>query len=223
MISMFPPNMVTDDPALPLQFLLATGLALAACLPIGSVSILTIHRAVSLGFRRAYLPTIGASVANTIFGVIAARGSGYLSAVITGERVWLKLLAGVILVFIGTRLLTHRPEGSDEPHVRQVFGSGQAGILMFTLVITNPLTLGFYIASFAALGLKSPSVLTGHSLALGGGILAGTVIWFIFLSAAASRFHLKLSLPMLETIRRVAGVVILLLGAVSLLTVLIKR
>lgn len=194
-------------------------MALIADLPIGSVSILTIQRAMSLGFRRAYLPTLGATMGSTVFGVLAALGSGYLSNVIAGGEAWLRLLAGVILIFIGTKMLTYRSEG---PEIMESFGVGQLAFFKFTLVITNPLTLAFYTAAFAAFGLESSSVFTWQSLVLGGGILTGTVVWFLLICTLASRFYRKLSNTILMRIRKGVGIIIVILGLVSAITFLLK-
>jgi threonine/homoserine/homoserine lactone efflux protein len=214
--TMFPETLVPADPSVLLQFFLAVGVALVAKLPLGSISILTIQRAMSLGFRRAFLPTLGAMTGNTIFGVLAALGSGYLSTSIIGSRIWLRFVASVVLVFIGTRLLNDRKE--DRPDTRESFGLLQLAFLKFTLVLTNPLTLGFYIAAFAALGLESPGVFAGQSFVLGGGILFGTITWFLFICAAASRFQHKASDLLLNRIRKGVGVLLIILGLVSVIS-----
>jgi threonine/homoserine/homoserine lactone efflux protein len=216
---MLPKTLIPSDPSVLLQFLLAVGVALAAKLPLGSISILTIQRAMALGFRRSFLPTLGAMTGNTIFGVIAALGSGYLSTSIIGSKIWLRLIASVVLVFIGIRLLA---DGRGErPDTRERFGLVQLASLKFTLVLTNPLTLGFYIAAFAALGLESPGVFARQSFTLGGGILFGTITWFVFICTVASRFHMKVNDLLLSRIRKGVGIFLVVLGILSGVYVLV--
>ncbi len=217
---MFHGTRVPSDLPLYLQFFLASGVALAAAAPIGAISILTIQRALSLGFWRAFRPTLGAVAGNGIYGVIAALGSGYLSTSIIGSRLWLRLIGSTILVVIGTRLLTERRKDRQDPG--ESFGLLQLGLLKFTLVLSNPLTLGFYIAAFAALGFGSPGVFTRQSLILGGGIISGALIWFTFICAAAGRFHLKVSDVLLDRIRRVIGILFVVLGILSAVSAILK-
>ena len=217
---MFPRNLFLGDSSLALQFLMAMGVSLLAKLPLGSISILTIQRAVTLGFCRAFLPTLGAMMGNAIFGVLAALGSGYLSTRLMGGRIWFQPVAGAVLMFIGARLLTSGRR--DGLKIGESFGLGQLGFLMFILVIANPLTLGFYIAAFAAMGFESPAVLSWQSFILGGGILVGTVVWFVSLCALAGRFHHKLNDSVLERIRKVVGIFILFLGVLSVSALLVK-
>ena len=210
-----------SDPHPALMFLAAAGVSLLAKLPLGSVSILTIQRAMTLGFGRAFLPTLGAMAGDAVFGVLAALGSGYVSGSILGGGNWLRLTTGIVLLFIGARLLMQKETG-DGLHDRESFGLGQLAVLKFTLVITNPLTLGFYIAAFAGLGLESPAVLAAESFVLAGGILAGALVWFVSVCALAGRFNRRIHEKTLKLIRKGVGIIILFLGAVSFIAGMVK-
>ena len=158
---------------------------------------------------------------DTVFGVLAALGSSYVSGFHMGGGNWLRLAAGIVLLFIGTRLLTQRETG-DGRQTRESFGLGQLAALKFTLAITNPLTLGFYIAAFAGLGLESPGVLAAQSLALASGILAGALVWFVSVCALAGRFNRRIHEKTLKLIRKGVGIIILFLGAVSFIAGIVK-
>ncbi|MCK5352986.1 LysE family transporter, partial [bacterium] len=217
---MFPETLIPTDPSVLLQFFLASGVALAAAAPIGAISILTIQRAISMGFWRAFLPTLGAVTGNGIFGVIAALGTGYLTTSIMGSKIWLRLIGSVILVVMGLRLSTHRKMG--KPVADESFGPIQLGMLNFTLVLSNALTLGFYLAAFAVLGLKSAHLFAGESFIMGGGIVFGALIWFISICTAASRFHLKVGDALLGRVRTGVGVLFIILGLVSAVSALVR-
>ena len=217
---LLPETLLSGDHSIPQQFLLSAGVALAAAVPIGPISILTIQRAMSMGFWRAFLPTLGAVTANGIFGVIAALGTGYLTSVIMGGEFWLRLLGSTILMAMGLRLLTHQRKEEKMP--KEGFGSWQLGLINFTLVLSNPLTLGFYLAAFTLLGLKSPHVFAGQSLVMGSGIVFGALVWFFTICIAAGKFHLRLGDGMLHRIRTGVGILFVFLGLVSAVSVLMK-
>jgi threonine/homoserine/homoserine lactone efflux protein len=218
--TMFPETLIPGDPSVPLQFFLAAGVALAAAAPIGAISILTIQRAMFLGFWRAFWPTLGAVTANGIFGVIAALGTGYLTTAIMGGRFWLRLMGSVILVAMGLKLLTHHKV--DRPVADESFGPLQLGLLNFTLVLSNPLTLGFYLAAFAVLGLKSSHLFAGESFTMGGGIVFGALLWFSFICIAAGRFHMKVGDVLMGRTRKGVGILFITLGVVSAVSVLVR-
>ncbi len=218
---MIPETLIPSDPSGPLQFFLASCVAVAAAAPIGAISILTIQRALSQGFWRAFLPTMGAVTGNGIFGVVAALGTGYLSTAILGSRFWLRLIGSVILVVMGLRLYTHHRTNIQD--LKEDFGPLQLGLLNFTLVLSNPLTLGFYLAVFALLGLKSPHLFALESFTIGGGIVFGALIWFTFICITAARFHLKVGDVFLSRIRTGVGALFILLGLVSATSVLMGK
>jgi len=210
---MLPATLIPGSPTVPVQFLLAAGVALAAAAPIGAVSILTIQRAMTLGFWRAFWPTLGAVAADGIFGVIAALGTGYLTTAIMGGSFWLRLIGSLILFVMGLTLcFGHKV---DTPATVDDFGVLQLGLLNFTLVLSNPLTLGFYLAAFTVMGLRTEHLFAWQSLAMGGGILFGSLIWFSFLCMAAGRFHLKVGDILLGRIRRGVGALLIGLGILS--------
>ncbi len=215
---MFPETLIPSDPSGPLQFFLAAGVALAAAAPIGAISILTIQRAMSIGFWRAFWPTLGAVTANGIFGVMAALGSGYLTSTIMGSTFWLRLIGSVILVVMGLRLYTHHRTSVQDS--REDFGPLQLGLINFTLVLSNPLTLGFYLTAFALLGLRSAHLFTSQSFTMGGGIVFGALVWFTFICIAAGRFHQKVSDVLLGRIRVGVGILFIILGLVSAVSIL---
>ncbi|MDF1535801.1 MAG: LysE family transporter [bacterium] len=218
---MMPETISSGGPPGLLQFFLAAGVALAAAAPIGPISILTIQRAMSLGFWRAFGPTLGAVAGDGIFGVIAALGSGYLSAAVMGGRLWLRLIASVILIVMGLRLYTrYRMERTE---LKESFGPVQLGLLNFTLVLSNPLTLGFYLGAFAMLGLSSPRLFAWQSFVMVAGIVFGALVWFTLICAAAGKFRMKVGDGLLQRVRAGVGVLFVLLGLYTAVSVLLGR
>jgi threonine/homoserine/homoserine lactone efflux protein len=204
----------------PLQFLLAAAVALAAAAPIGPIGIMTIHRAMSLGFRRAFWPTLGAAAANGIFGVIAALGSGYLTGTIMGSRFWLRLIGSVILMIMGIKVFAQ--SRASRAVSEESFGSLHLGLLNLTLVLSNPLTLAFYLAVFTMLGLKSTRLFTGQTFVLGAGIVFGVLVWFAFICVAAGRFHMKVGDALVNRVRTGVGALLTLIGFVSAVSLLLS-
>lgn len=210
-----------DVGSAPVQFALAAGVALAAAAPIGPISILTIQRAMALGFWKAFWPTLGAVAADGIFGIIAALGSGYLSTAIMGGRFWLRLIGSVILIAMGLRLYSHYKTGRTD--ARESFGLSQLALLNFTLVLSNPLTLGFYLGAFALLELRSTQLFAWQSFILAAGIVFGTLAWFTLICVAAGKFHMKVKDTMIQRVRAGVGVVFVFLGLYTAASVLMSK
>lgn len=199
-------------------FIISAVVGFGAALPLGPISILTIQRAMTLGFWRTFWPALGAIAADGLLGVVAALGSGFITAFILGNSFWLKLLGSGLLLAMGAKLLTLRPIDRAVPG--KDFGPVQLTALNFTLVLSNPLTLAFFLAAFTFLGPDPGHLLVRHSLVVGAGITFGTTIWFVFICGAAGIFHRKVGDVFLNRARAGVGglfIIIALLSAASVL------
>ncbi len=218
---MYPETLILGDPTGPLLFFLSAGVALAAAAPIGPISILTIQRAVTMGFWLAFLPTLGAVAGDAVFGVIAALGAGYITSAILGARFWLKLIGSVLLIAMGVKLFSLRSLKQND--IKENFGPWQLGFLNFTLVLSNPFTLTFYLAAFAFLGLSSGHLFARQSFFIGGGIVFGAMTWFVFICTVAGKFHMKVGGVLLGRVRTGIGALFVFLGILSAVSVALGK
>lgn len=190
----------------------------AAALPLGPISLLTIQRAMTLGFWRAFWPTSGAVAADGLLGIIAALSSGFLTAFVLGNSFWFKLFGSALLLAMGAKLLTLKPINREIPG--KDFSPLQLSTFNFTLVLSNPLTLGFFMAAFTFFGFDFNHSGWHQTLVVGVGVSFGTLLWFIFICSAAGIFHKKVDDVFLNRARAGVGglfIIIALLSAASVL------
>ncbi len=191
-------------------FVAAAFIGFAAAVPLGPISILSLQRAMAYGFFRAFLPTMGAVIADGIFGVIAALGANLISATIFQEKFWLRLVGSVLLVGLGGALLSARhrdraPHQGSSDHLRLAF-------LNFTLVLTNPLTLAFFLAAFTALGMNGAGAFHKGALIAGAGVSFGTLVWFALVCGLASLFRRRINNSLVRIMRVGMGGLFILVG-----------
>ena len=184
-------------------FLLAAAVGFASAIPMGPIGILTVSRALSKGFWRAFVPTLGAVAADGIFGLIAAFGVSFVSEALLRERFWLRLAGCALLFTVGVTLLI-RVNNSGRSG-RKSAGSRRIMAAYFTLAMSNPLTLLFYLAAFSALGLHGGADDLLDAIFISGGIVAGTIAWFLLISAIAGLFHRRIAESSLRKVRLATG------------------
>lgn len=199
-------------------FFAAAVVGFASAVPLGPIGILTIQRAITHGFWRAFWPTLGAVSADGILGIVAALGSGFITAFILGNSFWFKLFGCVLLLAMGSKLLVLKPTSTTIPE--EDFSSTHLTAVNFILVLSNPLTLAFFMAAFTFMGLNFVRPVLVQSLVVGAGVIFGTVIWFALICFVAALFHRKVGDVFLNRARAGVGglfVAIAILSAASVL------
>ena len=155
---------------------------------------------------------LGAALADTLFGCIAAFGLTAISDALIQHQAWLKLGGGAFLCAIGFRSFTteirnRRPRHSGDRNLVRDFLS------TFLLTLTNPVTILALAAISAALGVRGArpeirSPLDAWSQAYS----SATAPWWLLLAAVTLPIRGRLDPNHLEWVARVAGILLLASG-----------
>ncbi|MBM3535365.1 MAG: LysE family translocator [Alphaproteobacteria bacterium] len=183
-----------------------SGFAIAA--PVGPINVLCIRRTLVDGFGLGLASGLGAAVADTLFGAVAAFGVASVMAFLARWEGILCLFGGVVLVLLGCRGLFSRPPADDG----RIGGVGFAGAFAstFGMTIANPMTVLSFLAVFAAIGIGAPGL--GAATVLVVGVFLGSAAWWLGLSGVVSAIRHTLSEAALSWIHRSASFAILAFG-----------
>jgi threonine/homoserine/homoserine lactone efflux protein len=196
---------------------LVIGFAMAV--PIGPIGILCIRKTLAEGRSRGMVIGIGAATADMLYSSIAAFGLTFVSNTLFNQRVWMKLVGGALLLFLGIKTFRAQPR-DPQLHFKAggVLGSYLSTVL---LTLTNPLTIFAFIAVFATFGLNKDLGVFSAS-ALVGGVFTGSFLWFLTLSTGVKFFRKRLNVPRLQWVNKIAGILIIISGALAAMSVLKK-
>ena len=195
---------------------LFVGFVIAA--PVGPVGIMCIHRTICQGKLAGYVSGLGAALADTFFGAIAAFGFGFVAAPLIDHNNWLRLVGGVVLCLIGLRsLLTRKlpaPATRDRANLVGDF------ISSFLVTLTNPITIISFAAIYAAMNIPHLAGQLRWGLALTLGVFIGAAVWWLLLTIIAGAFHGRVAERGVLWINRISGAVILGFGVLLLVSLL---
>lgn len=161
------------------------GFSIAA--PVGPIGVLCIRRTLAHGRAHGFVSGLGAASADAIYGSIAAFGLTSVANILVGQQMWLRLVGGAFLLYLGIRTLLARP-ATEAAQARESASLPGAYLSTFVLTLTNPLTILSFAAVFAGLGA---GVGGGDALAVGtlvGGVFAGSALWWLLLSGGVGLF-----------------------------------
>lgn len=188
------------------------GFSIAA--PVGPIGVLTIKRTLTAGRISGFVTGMGAAMADTVYGIIAAFGLTAISSFLLTQEFWIKLIGGLFLLFLGVKSFVTKPAlkaaNVDSKGLINNF------ISTFFLTITNPTTILSFLAIFAGLGVGTTKTDYSSSITLVLGIFLGSTLWWLILSSIVSFFQSKITPDRLIWINRVSGLVIISFGIYAL-------
>jgi len=210
---------------------LVAGFLVAA--PGGPGAVICIHRTNAHGRVAGYICGFGATIADTVFGAIAALGLGFIAAELIANQDWFRIGGGVLVVGLGARLalsrqLTRRAKAQEREEEEEEDEQAQAPeparfddhianfVSAFAVMITNPITLVSFAAVFATIDIAETGEKTIWALALIAGVFAGGALWWTILITLSSLFRHRIDQRGILWVSRGAGALILIFGIIIL-------
>ncbi|HEY0072327.1 MAG TPA: LysE family transporter [Chloroflexia bacterium] len=191
---------------------LVLGFSIAA--PVGQIGILCIRRTLAEGRAFGLASGLGAATADMMYGGVAAFGLTFVSGLLLSQQVWLRLLGGLFLCYLGVRTFVSVPPENGSA------GSGH-GLLgayasTFLLTLANPTTILSFTAIFAGFGIAGEVRDYGSSALLVLGVFLGSAAWWLILSGVVGMLRSRVDRRVLVWVNRVSGATIAAFGVASL-------
>jgi threonine/homoserine/homoserine lactone efflux protein len=193
---------------------LIIGFSIAA--PVGPIGILCIRRTLSVGRISGLVSGLGAATADSLYGCVAGFGLAFISNFLVKQQIWLHLIGGAFLCYLGIKTLLAKP-------ANQAAAARENGLLgeyasTFFLTLTNPMTIISFAAIFAGLGLASTRGNYGSAGILVLGVFMGSALWWLVLSSGVGIFRKKFNTNSLQWVNRISGLIITGFGLFALLS-----
>jgi threonine/homoserine/homoserine lactone efflux protein len=185
--------------------------------PIGPLGVMCIRKTLARGHFRGLIIGLGAATIDVLYSSIAAFGLTFFSDIITGQQLWLRLVGGGLLLFLGIR--TFRGKHKDPKLFFNSNGLLESYVSALFLASTNPITFFAFVTAFAAFGLGLRlNIISACILVVG--VFLGSCLWFLTLGYIATFFRKKLESGGLLWINRVSGILIILSGVVVFMSLI---
>ncbi len=188
---------------------LIIGIAIAA--PLGPIGALCIRRTLHQGRLSGIVSGLGAALADSIYGFIAAFGVTLVSNGLVEHRFWLRLIGSLFLLYLGIRTLKASTSLQEVPSkLEDLVGDFFS---TFLLTLANPITILTFGVIFTEFGLKNleHSPTSGHIMVLG--VFLGSATWWAFLCGMVGKIRAYITPGFLRGVNLVSGSVILAFAA----------
>jgi threonine/homoserine/homoserine lactone efflux protein len=189
---------------------IAVGFSIAA--PVGPIGVLCIRRSLAEGSLMGLLTGLGAATADAAYGFVAAFGLTAVSIFLIDKQLWLSLIGGVFLCYLGIATFLRLPPNDA---VSMAGGSQLAAyVSTFLLTLSNPTTILSFVAIFAGFGLGAYASYAAAS-AMVLGVFLGSALWWIILSGSVGLLRSRLSRNRMQWVNRISGTMILAFGLIA--------
>lgn len=184
---------------------LVLGFSIAA--PVGPVGVLCIRRSMARGFRSGLVSGLGAATADAVYGTIAAAGLTLVADFLVRQQLWLGLLGGSFLLYLGIKTLISRPAVESVRVENGSVGGDYFSTLLLTL--SNPMTIFSFAAIFSGMSAQSLPVFRFSAFLLVLGVFLGSASWWLILSGSVGLLRSRVTPSFLGWINRISGLVII--------------
>ena len=184
------------------------GLTLAV--PVGPISLVCIHRTVANGRLHGIVSGLGVATADSFYAAVAFLGLTAISGLITGHQVLFRLMAGIVLIFIGMRVFRSIPAAVNPGDGQEPFLGDYLSLLV--IAIANPLTIIFFITILPGFGVVAQGTTLIAAVPFVAGVFLGSAVWWISLCGSLGAVRSRLSTENLRQINRISGILITCFG-----------
>jgi threonine/homoserine/homoserine lactone efflux protein len=190
------------------------GFAIAA--PVGPIGVLCIRRTLADGRLIGFLSGLGAATADMLYGAVAAFGLTAVQGLLVRQQVWLQVVGGLFLLYLGIRTF-FTPPADHAAEAREPRGKLSAYLTTLGLTLANPATILSFTIIFAGfrLGDASGGFLAPALLVLG--VFVGSASWWLLLSGAVGLLRDRFNSSWIRWVNRLAGIIIAGFGVAAIL------
>ena len=199
-----------------LQFLLhGIFVGIIISVPVGPVNVICLSQTLQHGRVYGFKSTIGATIADTIFAIIASFGVKIYITFITNNQTIFEIGSGLVILSFGIFLFYSNLKNdlTNEKNIYQHFGNY---FKSFLFTISNPLTVLFFIAYLTNLGIPDSEFNAGVAGFFVLGVAFGSLAWFYSLSGIVARVKEKINLKYIQHINIICGCILCIAGFVLL-------
>ena len=194
-------------------------LGLTVSMPLGPIGIILINGTIKRSMLSGFFSGLGMATADTLLAFLAGIGFTVIVSFINKERYIISVIAGLIILGVGLKVYLSNPVRDIRNREKSEKSLWRDYYSVFVLSISNPYTIFIFVAFFSGVhvnGNVRPELVPFFLIP---GVLVGTISWWFFLSYFVSRFKKNIRLRLIVRINKVAGIVIMVIGIIVLLSV----
>lgn len=185
-------------------------------LPVGAVGAMTVRNTLKNGFSAGLLTGLGSSTADCLYALVGVFGLTVISDFLLKYTVPISIIGGILILAMGVSMIVKKQDIQSKDKDSRI----KMYLSALSVGITNPTAILTFLFAFSYFEIANISGIR-DSLTLIIGIVIGTFIWWVSLSAAAFYVNSKSKELNLQRANRIFGVILILFAVTVFVKTLI--
>lgn len=190
---------------------------LGASVPLGPVAVLCIQRTLGKGHASGLCTGLGAATCDTFFAAISLLGVSFIEEFIKRAQNEVMLIGGVIVLLFGLYTFRTNPVSQlsnlSEGKKKKTKAYLTDYLSTILMTISNPGAFLFMLGMITFVGAGTSNENLSAIILIG--VLFGTSLWWVFLTAIISRFRNWFQMKQLLLLNRLSGLAIMAFGVLA--------
>lgn len=206
-----------------LDFLKALVVGAAASAPVGPVAILIIQKTLGKGFKPGFVTSLGSTVVDTVFAIVAIFALAYVQNFIEGNSIPILIAGGLIVIALGVSMSLSNPfRKMKNGKVVNSRISATDFLTAIAMGFTNPGAIAVMFALMAFFGIAENRSADWSCFPIIIGIAAGSIAYWLLVTALLNIFRKQFNMRTLLWMNRVMGAIVIIVGLATLASGLMK-
>lgn len=174
--------------------------------PAGAVGALCVQRTLQSGMKSGLITGLGSSAADCFYAVVGAFGITVISDLLTRYQIPINIVGGLLILAMGIGTLLKKQVGASDSETKANYGA--MFLSAFSVGITNPAAVLTFLFAFSYFGIEG-KLGAVNGIALVAGVLLGTLIWWVTLSAIARKIKEKFGEKGFARLNKIFGIIMI--------------
>jgi threonine/homoserine/homoserine lactone efflux protein len=192
-------------------------IGLSIAVPVGPIGVLCIRRTIAEGRLKGFITGLGAATGDATYGGVAAFGLTIVTNLLIGQQIWLRLIGGAFLIYLGAQTFRSRPPEKEVKSTSESLLKNYFSTLLLTVM--NPLTILMFTAVFAGFGVSLIGFDQAAILTLG--VFIGSACWWVILTLIVGFFRGRFDARWMRVLNVGSGLLIAGFGFWSLIGIVL--
>ncbi|MCK5137385.1 MAG: LysE family transporter [Bacteroidales bacterium] len=180
--------------------------------PIGPVNVICLQKTLKLGRIQGFRATFGATLADSIYAMIAFLGLGTVIHLIEDFRTLFELTGGIVILVFGVVLFLKDSKRLYSKYSTRPNNNTNSILHSFMFAISNPLTVLFFLTYLSSISSDAMLQSKYQMIIFVGGVFIGSLTWFFSLSGLVDRFKKHVDLRRMHQINMICSGVLCITG-----------